>query len=50
MDTFYHEKLSSLKEQTKDYYDKMKDEYREVSLIIIEKVVLPLKIQFKIYF
>jgi hypothetical protein len=39
-----------LKEQTKEAYDELRNEYREVAMVVVDKLVLPLKIQLKIYF
>lgn len=50
IDEFYQEKFTSLKEKTKESYDRLKESYREVSMIILDKLFLPLKIQIKVFF
>lgn len=44
IDEFYDEKLSELKEQTRQIYDELKNNYREISMIAIDKLALPLKL------
>lgn len=50
MEEFYNEKFTELKDNTKSCYDELQNEYREISMVIIDRLVLPLKIQLKIFF
>lgn len=50
IEEFYNEKFVELKEKTKECYDSLQNEYREISMVIIDRLVLPLKIQLKIFF
>lgn len=44
IDEFYSSKFAQLKEKTKENYDKLKDDYREISMVILDKLSLTAKI------
>jgi hypothetical protein len=50
IEEFYHDKFSDLQARTKESYDALKNDYREVSMVIIDHLVAPLSIQLKIAF
>ena len=50
VEEFYNQKLSELQERTRDFYDNLKNQFREVSMVIVDRLVAPLSIQLKICF
>jgi hypothetical protein len=50
VDSFYEDRLSDLQEQTREHYSQLRDDYREVSLLVVEKLLLPLRLKLRLHF
>lgn len=50
VDGFYEDRLSDLQEQTREHYSQLRDDYREVALLVVEKLILPLRLELRLHF